>query len=117
VSTYVAAPLCANSRVGKEREGFVKGPERPNEAQPIDIAVPKNAQRGETAMIYSIRVRRKTGEWQTELTIRYGYAPKRGTLIEATLHDETFKARVTNTRRNPSRAKGEPAVEVHAEEI
>ena len=68
----------------------------------------------ETAVIYSIRVRRKTGEWQTELTIRYGYAPKRGTLIETTLHDEAVKARVTNTRRNPSR---EPAVEVRAEEI
>jgi hypothetical protein len=68
-------------------------------------------------MIYSIRVQRKTGEWQTELTIRHGYAPKRGTLIEATLYDEAVTARVTNTRRNLSKAKGEPAFEVHAEEI
>jgi hypothetical protein len=69
------------------------------------------------ATFYAIHVRRKTGDWQTELAIRQGNPPERDEVIEANLHGEKVKARVMTITTNPSKAKGEPAVEVHAEEI
>jgi carbamate kinase len=69
-------------------------------------------------VFYSIHVRRKTGEWQTELVIRHGNPPKVGDVIDANLHGQTIEARVTNVTTSPSKAKGEPAFfDVYAEEI
>jgi hypothetical protein len=66
---------------------------------------------------YSINVRRKTGEWQNELSMRKGIPPKQGDVIEAHIHGEVVKARVTNTAANPSKARDEPAMNVYAEQI
>jgi hypothetical protein len=62
-------------------------------------------------------VRRKTGKWQIDFAIRQGNPPKPGDKIEANLDGQTIKARVTVITTYTSKAKGEPAVEVHAEEI
>jgi hypothetical protein len=69
------------------------------------------------ATFYAIHVQRKTGEWQTEFTLWQGNPPEPDKVIEANLHGEKIKARVTTIATNRSKAKGEPAVEVHAEEI
>ena len=70
-----------------------------------------------SGVFYSIHVRRKMGELQSELRIRQGKLPHPGTKIWAILHGETVVARVTVLVTNPSPAKGHPAIEVHAEEI
>jgi hypothetical protein len=69
------------------------------------------------APFYAIHVRRKTGQWQTELAIRQGNPPNPGDVIDANLHGKNVEARVMTTTTNPSKAKGEPTIEVHAEEI
>jgi hypothetical protein len=81
------------------------------------LVVEKIKRRRVPPMAYSIRVRRKTGVWQTEPTIRRGNPPKVDDEIEVNLRRETIKARVTVITTNPSKAKGQPAIEVHAEEI
>jgi hypothetical protein len=69
------------------------------------------------AKFYAIHVRRKTDAWQTELAIRQGNPPKPEEVIEANLDGKKVKARVMTITTNSSKAKGEPAIEVHAEEI
>jgi hypothetical protein len=68
-------------------------------------------------IFYSIHVRRKTGEWGTEVQIRLGKLPKPGDEVVTILCSETVKARVLAIATNPSKAKGEHFVEVHAKEI
>jgi hypothetical protein len=68
-------------------------------------------------VFYSIHVRRKTGEWQSELRIRQGKLPHPGAKIWTILHGETVTARVMVLVTNPSPAKDHPAIEVRAEEI
>lgn len=58
-------------------------------------------------MLYSIHVRRKTGEWQTELVIWQGNKPKRDEEIEANLDGRIITVRVMNVTENPSNARGE----------
>jgi len=83
-----------------------------------DLASPAPAlAREANAMAYSIRIRRKTGIWQTEPAIRRGSPPKLDDEIEVNLRGETVKARVNAITTNPSKAKGDPALEVHTEEI
>jgi ribosomal 50S subunit-recycling heat shock protein len=67
-------------------------------------------------MAYSIRIRRKTGIWQTEPAIRRGSPPKLDDEIEVNLRGETVKARVNAITTNPSKAKGDPALEVHTDD-
>jgi hypothetical protein len=70
------------------------------------------------ATFYALHVRRKTAGWQTELVIRQGNPPNPGEAIEAKLHGKNVEARVMSTTRNfRATRRGEPTVEVHAEEI
>jgi hypothetical protein len=68
-------------------------------------------------MFYSIRLRRKTGIWETELEIRQGRPPEPGDEVVEMLEGKMIKARVTLVTKNPRKAKGEPVLEVHAEEV
>jgi hypothetical protein len=56
-------------------------------------------------MAYSIRIRGKTGIWQTEPAIRRA--------VLRNFRGETVKARVNAITTNPSKAKGDPHLEVH----
>jgi hypothetical protein len=64
-------------------------------------------------MAYSIRIRGRTGIWQTEPAIRRGNPPKLHDEIEVNLRGDTVKARVNAITTNPSKAKGDPDLEVH----
>jgi hypothetical protein len=66
---------------------------------------------------YSIHVRRKTREWQTELAVKQGDPPQRGEVIEVNLQGEKVKTRVMRITKNMNKAKGQLTVEIHAEEI
>ena len=64
-------------------------------------------------MAYLTRIRGRTGIWQTEPAIRRGNPPKLHDEIEVNLRGETVKARVNAITTNPSKAKGDPDLEVH----
>jgi hypothetical protein len=67
---------------------------------------------------YALHVRRKTGEWQTNVVIRQGNRPNPGEVIDANLHGKKVEVRVMTTKTNfRARRRDEPTVEVHAEEI
>jgi hypothetical protein len=68
-------------------------------------------------VFYSVHVRRKDGVWQRELQNRQGKLPNPGDEIRAILHGEIVAARVMVLTTNPNSAKGDPATDVHAEEI
>ena len=61
-------------------------------------------------------VKRKTGEWQTELAVRQGDSPQRGEAIEVNLHGEGQNASYANND-NVSKSKGPLTIEIHAEEM
>jgi len=54
---------------------------------------------------YSIHVKRRTGEWQTELAVRQVDSPQRGEVIEVNLHGEKVKTRVMQIKTNASKSK------------
>ena len=69
------------------------------------------------SVFYCIHVRRKTGEWRTEVQIRQGKLPNVGDRISVILSGETVAARVGSLVTKPNPAKGRRNIEVLAEEI
>jgi hypothetical protein len=69
------------------------------------------------ATFYSIHVRRKIREWQTELAVKQGDPPQRGEVIEVNIQGEKVKTRVMRITTNMNKAQGQLTLEIHAEEI
>ena len=67
---------------------------------------------------YAFHVRRKSGEYETELNAHVGRMPRQGDIVGVVVSGgETIKARVGAVTFPQSREAGEPIIEVHADEV